>query len=215
MGKRRIFLVDDHPIVRDGLAQLINADSDLEVCGCASGVDEALAALETADAELVVIDIALKQGSGLDLLKALRDRSKDILTLVLSMHDERYYAPRALRAGARGYVMKQEASDVVVDAIHRILNGQLYVSEHLNSMIIENYVGGRSAFGVESLSDRELQVLEMTALGRSIAEIGEELGISSKTVETYRLRLRKKLQLQDAVALLNFGVRWLEQRDTE
>ncbi len=189
MGKRRIFLVDDHPIVRDGLAQLINADSDLEVCGCASGVDEAL--------------------------KALRDRSKDILTLVLSMHDERYYAPRALRAGARGYVMKQEASDVVVDAIHRILNGQLYVSEHLNSMIIENYVGGRSAFGVESLSDRELQVLEMTALGRSIAEIGEELGISSKTVETYRLRLRKKLQLQDAVALLNFGVRWLEQRDTE
>ena len=215
MSKRQIFLVDDHPIVRDGLAQLINAAPDLEVCGFASGVDEALAGIEETNPDLAVVDIALKQGSGLDLLKALNDQSRHLPTLVLSMHDERYYAPRALRAGARGYVMKQEASDVVVEAIHRILDGQLFVSEHLNSMIIENYVGGRTALGIDALSDREIQVLEMTARGNSITEVGQELGISGKTVETYRLRLRKKLQLKDSVALLNFGVRWLEQRHTD
>ncbi|MGI6460001.1 MAG: response regulator [Candidatus Hydrogenedentales bacterium] len=207
----QILVVDDHPIVRRGFAQLIKQEPDIIVCAEAEDIPEAIAALEAHRPDLVIVDIVLKQANGLDLLKQLPVLSPDTKALVVSMHDEQIYAERVLRAGARGYVMKQEADEVIVTAIRRVLQGGIYVSEQVNARILMNFAQNQARFEaspVEFLTDRELEVFELIGQGHSTRQIGERLNISVKTVETYRARIKEKLRLETGAELLQTCVEW-------
>ncbi len=212
-GARRIFLVDDHPVVRDGMAQIIDDEDDLCVCGVAAGLAEARKEMATLRPDVAVVDIMLSGENGLELIRQMKGTDYECPVLILSMHDERYYAQRALKAGARGYLMKQEPSNVVITAIRTVLRGKVHVSKSLHGQIMRQYfdgTGGDGKTGVDLLSDRELQVLEMTGRGLKLGDVASALGIGLKTVETHRLRIRRKLELGDHVALLNFAIRWVE-----
>lgn len=210
-GKKRILLVDDHPLLREGIAQLINQQPDLLVCGEAEDRFGALALLDGARPDLAVVDISLKDQSGLELIKDFKVRAPELLVLVLSMHDEQLYAERALRAGARGYIMKREASHKVLDAIRHILNGGVFVSDKIVASLLNN-VSGQPAKAAPSalagLSDRELDVLQLIGQGYSSQEIADRLHISVKTIETHRANLKLKLKLDSSSALLQFAIRW-------
>jgi DNA-binding NarL/FixJ family response regulator len=207
----RVVLVDDHPIVRAGLAGLISAESDLEVCGEAADLDEALAVVERERPDLVVVDLSLKASSGLDLIRRLTER--ETKTLVASMHDEATYAERALAAGALGYVHKGEATREIVQAIRRVMAGRLYLSESVSEKVVKRAIGagGRKepAPPEERLSDRELEIFERIGQGRTTVEIGEALRISGKTVQTYRQRIKEKLGLGTAAELSTEATRWV------
>jgi DNA-binding NarL/FixJ family response regulator len=209
-AKRRVLLVDDHPLMREGLAQLINGQDDLMVCGEVEDRDAALDALDALAPDLAVVDLSLREESGLELIKDIRARAPHVVVLVLSMHDETLYAERALRAGARGYVMKREASQRVLDAIRHTLDGGVAVSERIVATILES-VGGRRATdqpaAVAALSDRELEVLTLVGHGYSSRDIGLQLSISSKTVEAHRANIKDKLGLQSGSELLQFAIR--------
>jgi DNA-binding NarL/FixJ family response regulator len=210
---RRVFLVDDHPVVRDGMGQIIDDEQDLSVCGVASGLAEAMEAMAEQRPDVAVVDIMLNGENGLDLIRQLKGKPGECPILILSMHDERYYAQRALKAGARGYLMKQEPSSVVIDAIRTVLRGKVHVSKSLQGLIMRQYFDGprkEGKSGIDVLSDRELQVLEMTGRGMKLGEVAATLGIGPKTVETHRLRIRRKLEFENQVALLNFAIRWVE-----
>src|SRR5678815_5620983 len=184
--KVRVLLVDDHSIVRRGLASLINAESDLEVCGEADSVDAAVEAIRQTKPQIAIVDMALKGSDGLDLLRRMADDYPDVLALVLSMYDETVYAERVLRAGARGYVRKVDAAETILPAIRRVLAGEIYVSENVASGVLTRLASGkRNEIGVpvHRLSDRELQILRCIGRGLSNRKIAEELFISVKTVE--------------------------------
>jgi DNA-binding NarL/FixJ family response regulator len=201
--------VDDHPIVRQGLIQLINAESDLDVCGDAASVDEALDLLEAAEPDIVILDLSLPDSDGLELLKKIRKETRHLPVLVLSMHDESMYAERMLSAGANGYIMKQAAADQLLIALRRVLAGGVYVSEGLGALMIERISSdGRRATAnpIERLSNRELQVLNLIGQGRTTREVAETLNLSVKTVESHRQRIKKKLNLQTAAQLVKFAV---------
>lgn len=201
--------MDDHPIVRQGLIQLINAESDLDVCGDAASVDEALDLLETAEPNVVILDLSLPDSDGLELLKKIRKENRHLPVLVLSMHDESMYAERLLSAGANGYIMKQAAADQLLIALRRVLAGGVYVSEGLGALMIERISGdGRRATAnpIERLSNRELQVLNLIGQGRTTREVAETLNLSVKTVESHRQRIKKKLNLQTSAQLVKFAV---------
>ena len=211
-NKRTVLIVDDHPIVRQGLAQLINQEKDLEVCGQAEDAHEAMQAIRQLQPDMVIVDIALKDTSGMELIKDLKVRYPDLPVLTLSMHDEAVYGERALRAGARGYVMKQEATGKVVTAIRRVLSGEVYVSEGMAAKMVSKLVGGgtRTASSpADSLSDRELEVFRMIGEGFGTREMAEKLHLSIKTVETYRAHIKDKLGLQDANELLRTAIQWV------
>jgi DNA-binding NarL/FixJ family response regulator len=181
------------------------------VCAEAEDIPEALAALEACRPDLVIVDIVLKQANGLDLLKQLPVVAPETKALVVSMHDEQIYAERVLRAGARGYVMKQEADEVIVTAIRRVLQGGIYVSDQVNARILMNFAQNQARFEaspVEFLTDRELEVFELIGQGNSTRQIGERLNISVKTVETYRARIKEKLRLETGAELLQTSVEW-------
>ena len=213
--KKRILLVDDHPLLREGIAQLINQQADLLVCGEAEDRFSALALLNGARPDLAVVDISLKDQSGLELIKDFKVRVPELLVLVLSMHDEQLYAERALRAGARGYIMKREASHKVLDAIRHILNGGVFVSEKIVASLLKS-VSGQPASAAPSalagLSDRELDVLQLIGQGYSSQQIADRLHISIKTIETHRANLKLKLKLDSSSALLQFAIRWTHER---
>ncbi len=213
--KKRILLVDDHPLLREGIAQLINQQADLLVCGEAEDRFGALALLDTARPTLAIVDISLKDQSGLELIKDFKVRAPELLVLVLSMHDEQLYAERTLRAGARGYIMKREASHKVLDAIRHILNGGVFVSEKIVASLL-NSVSGQPATAAPSalagLSDRELDVLQLIGQGYSSQQIADRLHISIKTIETHRANLKLKLKLDSSSALLQFAIRWTHER---
>ena len=216
-GKTRILIVDDHPIVRQGLAKLINQEQDLEVCGHAADAPEALSIVEESSPDMVIVDISLKETSGMDLIKDIKVRHPKLPVLTLSMHDESLYAERALRAGARGYVMKAEATEKVVTAIRKILEGQIYVSDVMAAKMVRKLVGGGSDAGasaIESLSDRELEVFRLIGQGYSTRQIAERLRLSIKTIETYREHLKEKLHLADSSELLQYAIQWTHSRDT-
>lgn len=211
-GKTRILIVDDHPIVRQGLAALMNQQSDLEVCGQAADGREAMAQIKTLKPDLVTIDITLPDSTGLELMKNIKAQYPDIPLLVISMHDEALYAERVLRAGARGYIMKQEATEKVVEAIHRVLSGQVYVSDNMADQMVRSFVtSGPKGLGasVSSLSDRELEVFRLIGQGYSTRKIAEMLHLSIKTIETYRAHIKDKLGLEDAAQLLQYAVQWV------
>lgn len=194
--KKKIFVVDDHPIVRQGLTLLINRESDLIVCGEAEDAQTALQLVTTAKPDVLVVDISLNGPDGLDLLKDVRAHYPDLPVLILSMHDESIYAERALRAGAQGYIMKQEATEKVLVALRRILANEIYVSEKIANRMLQRYIGGPGGGGpssVADLTDRELEVFRLIGEGHSTRRIAEELHISIKTVESYQAHIKEKL----------------------
>ena len=210
---KKILIVDDHPLMRKGLAMTLNAEPDLNVCGQVADAEEALGALEEFDPDLAIVDISLPGMSGLELIKHMQALRPSLRTLVVSRHDEALYAERAIRAGARGYVMKLEASDMIVKAVRRVLNGGIYVSEEINERLLLGLAAGRQELAqspLEVLSDRELEVFELTGRGLGTREIAERLHLSVKTVESYRARIKDKLNLKTAAELMQHAVQWVE-----
>jgi DNA-binding NarL/FixJ family response regulator len=214
--KDRVYLVEDHPVTREGFAQLINFQRDLEICGQAGIVARALTEIAVLNPDLVIVDISLAGTSGIELIKDLVSRDPILKVLVLSMHDESIYAERALRAGARGYVMKQEPTEHVMAAIRHVLGGGVYLSVRMRDHLLFNVVGRLSAAGasnLDRLSDRELEVFELIGEGRTTAQIGASLHLSVSTVETYRAHIKEKLGLRNATELVQHAVDWIHTRD--
>ena len=209
--KTRILVVDDHPIVRQGLAQLIDEEPDLEVCAQAEDAPEAMSLIKKLEPDFVIVDISLKETSGMELIKDIKVAYPNLPVLALSMHDESLYAERSLRAGARGYVMKSEATVKVVDAIRKIMSGRIYVSENVAAKMMNKIVGAQPDVGasaIERLSDRELEVFSLIGQGYGTRKIAERLHLSVKTIETYRAHIKDKLNLTDATELLQYAIRW-------
>lgn len=211
---KRVILVDDHPIMRHGLAQLIRAEEGLDVIGEAGNAREGLEVVGKLKPDLAVIDLTLPDKNGLELVKDIRAMHPATHCLVLSMHDETMYGERALRAGARGYVMKEEAADQLVTAIHKVLGGGLYVSESLNARMLEQVTGAArsKATGMDSLTDRELEILTMIGKGVATKLIAAQLSISARTVEAHRAHIKEKLSMTDGAALVRYAVQWVESQ---
>jgi DNA-binding NarL/FixJ family response regulator len=209
--KSKVFVVDDHPIVRQGLALMINRESDLAVCGEAEDARTAMQSVTTAKPDILVVDISLNGPDGLDLLKNIRVRYPNLPVLILSMHDESVYAERALRAGAQGYIMKQEATEKVLVALRRILSNEIYVSERIANRMLQRYIGNPGAGGpssVADLTDRELEVFRLIGEGHSTRKIAEDLHISVKTVESYQAHIKEKLSLRSGRELVQHAIQW-------
>jgi DNA-binding NarL/FixJ family response regulator len=209
--KKTVFVVDDHPIVRQGLALLINREADLVVCGEAEEMQSALSAIQTVRPDILIVDISLSGPDGLELLKNIRLTSPRLPVLILSMHDESIYAERALRAGANGYIMKQEATEKVLIALRRILSGEIYVSDRIANSMLRHYVRGATASeqsSVSDLTDRELEVFRLIGEGQSTRQIAEALHLSVKTVESYQAHIKEKLSLRSARELVQHAVEW-------
>jgi DNA-binding NarL/FixJ family response regulator len=215
VAKKRILLVDDHPIMRHGLSQLIRAAEELEVCGEAGSAREGLDKVLALKPDLVVVDLTLPDKSGLELLKDIQAMVPGMTCLVLSMHDESLYAERVLRAGARGYLMKETAAENLITAIRKVFTGGLYVSESLAAKMLEQLALGRpkqAGGGVDALTDRELEVLEAIGAGKATKIIAEQLSISARTVEAHRAHIKEKLNITDGSSLVRFAVQWVESR---
>jgi DNA-binding NarL/FixJ family response regulator len=213
--KARVLIVDDHPIVRKGLAGLIREEPDLEVCGEAADATEALALVEKLAPDLILVDLSLKSGHGIELIKQVKSVRPGIRLLVSSMHDESLYAERALRAGAMGYVNKQEATESIVEAIRRVLKGQIFLSPRMTERVLRRMVdtGGRiDRSAIEGLSDRELTVFECIGRGLTTRQIAESLSIGVKTVETYRESIKAKLHISNYAELSRHAVHWVIER---
>jgi DNA-binding NarL/FixJ family response regulator len=208
----RILIVDDHPIVRLGIRQMLAAERDLEVCGEAESAEAARELITNARPDLAIVDLSLAQGTGLDLIRSLRESVPALPVLVLSMHDEALFAERVLRAGARGYIMKREAITGLVGAIRQVLSGRIYVSEGIAQAVLER-LGHEAATDnpLASLTDRELEVFDLIGRGQSTGAIAEQLGVSTKTIETYRSNIKTKLNLKDATDLVRFAATWTER----
>ena len=215
-NKTSILIVDDHPIVRQGLTELINHEDDLTVCGQAENAPQAIQAIKTLKPDLIILDISLKGTNGLELIKDIKLQHPDLFVLVLSMHDESLYAERALRAGAKGYIMKAEAIENVVIAIRKIMTGQLYFSENMATKMMTRLAGNSTnavASVVDCLSDRELEVFCLIGQGHGTRQISERLHLSIKTIETYRAHIKEKLNLADASELLQHAIKWATSHD--
>jgi len=211
----RVFLVDDHPIVRHGFAQLLSGEPGLEVCGQAEDAASALEALPAAAPGVVIVDVSLGATSGLDLIREIKQRLPRVAVLVVSMHDEQLYAERSLRAGAAGYVMKHEATEVIVRAIRTVAAGSVFVSDAVSLHMLRLWVANgapRDGSPLDVLSNRELHVLELIGRGMGTRAIAELLHISVKTVESYRARLKEKMNLRSGIELMRFAIQWTVDR---
>jgi DNA-binding NarL/FixJ family response regulator len=211
----RVMLVDDHPIVRQGLRRLLDTERDLEVCGEAETAREAKSMIRELQPDVVVVDVSLAQGDGLELVKDARAHYPHLPMLVLSMHDEAIYAERMLSAGANGYIMKHAASEQFLQALRRVLEGGIYVSEAVGNSMIEKFAAGDAYLSdnpVDSLSNRELQVLHMIGKGLSTRQTADALNLSIKTVESHRQRIKRKLSLRTSAQLMQYAVNWYAGR---
>lgn len=211
-AKTKVLIVDDHPIVRQGLAQLLNSEPDFVVCGQAGSAREAMTAIAQLKPDMGIVDISLPGTDGLELIKSIVVQRPDLPLLVLSMHEESLYAERALHAGAKGYMMKQEATDKLTGALRRILHGQIYASEELAEQIMRKAIEGKSfqdASPVASLSDRELEVLQLMGQGHGTRQIADELHLSVKTIESHRANIKEKLRFKTAPEMMRFAVEWV------
>jgi DNA-binding NarL/FixJ family response regulator len=209
--KSRILVVDDHPIVRQGLALLINQEADLVVCGEAEEASGAMHVLASSKPDVLIVDISLNGPDGIDLLKNIRNVHPTLPVLILSMHDESIYAERALRAGANGYIMKQEATEKVLVALRRILGGEIYVSDRIANKMLKHYITGSGTLrnsSIADLSDRELEVFRLIGEGHGTRQIAEELHLSVKTVESYQAHIKEKLSLRSARQLMQHAIQW-------
>jgi DNA-binding NarL/FixJ family response regulator len=207
----RVVIVDDHPIVRHGLTQLIQTEADLEVVGEAAEAGEAMQLVEATNPDLVVLDISLRGTNGIELIKQIRARNSTIKLLVSSMHDESLYAERALRAGAMGYIKKEVVTDQIIAAIRTLLGGKIYLSDHITDRILHRVVAGQEELGgsmVDGLSDRELEVFELIGQGLGTRQIAKQLHLSVKTIETYREHIKAKLNIHTASELAQHAVQW-------
>jgi DNA-binding NarL/FixJ family response regulator len=217
-GKTRVFVVDDHPIVRQGLSQLINREPDMMVCGEAEDARTALEAIAPLKPDILIVDVSLEGPDGIELLKTIRARDSKLPVLMLSMHDESLYAERALRAGANGYIMKQEATDRVLIAIRQLLAGEVYVSDRMAQKMVHQFIG-RSGVAkrstIEELTDRELEVFRLIGQGHGTRQIAEELHLSVKTVESYYAHIKEKLSLKNARELVQHAVQWVTNQTME
>lgn len=211
---KRLVLIDDHPIMRHGLAQLIRAEEGLDVIGEAGSAREGLEVIGRLKPDLAVIDLTLPDKNGLELVKDIRALHPATQCIVLSMHDETLYGERSLRAGARGYVMKEEAADHLVTAIRKIISGGLYVSESLNARMLEQVTGASrsKATGMDALTDRELEILSLIGSGVPTKNIAAQLSISARTVEAHRAHIKEKLGMNDGASLVRYAVQWVESR---
>ena len=211
--KVKVFIADDHPIVRQGLKQLIEQDEGYVVCGQAEDAPELLTAIEQTQPDIALVDISLKETSGIELIKDIRIRFPKLPTLVLSMHDESFYAERVLRAGARGYVTKEEATETVMTAIRQVLDGKIYLSDRMAAKMLSKFVAaptGTSGLPTDRLSDRELTVFESIGRGLATRQIAEKMHLSIKTVESYRANIKRKLKLDNATELLQQAIQWVQ-----
>jgi len=209
--KAKILLVDDHPLVREWLATLINQQSDLEVCGETDNGAKAMQIIGVVKPDIAIVDISMEGGSGLELIKNIKASQPNVMMIVLSMHDETLYAERALRAGARGYIMKREATKRVLQAIRSVLAGKLALSDNMARMLAEKFVEGRPVENrslMEKLSDRELEVFQLLGRGYTTRQASEELHVSVKTIQAFCARIKEKLGLLSATELLREAVRW-------
>jgi DNA-binding NarL/FixJ family response regulator len=214
--KRGVVIVDDHPLVRDSVSRLINHEQDMAVCGEAENADDAVRIIGQAAPNLVIVDITLKHSSGLELIKTIKAEFPQIPILVLSMHEESLYADRALRAGASGYITKHQPADEVLLAIRRVLSGNMYLSEKLTSTYLKTLMTAGSKVvlpAVDRLADRELEVLSLIGRGMTVRDIARELQLGTPTVETYRARIKEKLNLKNAAELQHFAFRWVRERE--
>ncbi len=210
--KKSVFLVDDHPAMRQGLKELIDQETDLSVCGQAADIPSAIEGIQKAKPDIAIVDLTLKEASGLELVKDLKVRQADLPVLVLSMHAEGLYAERALKAGARGYIMKEATTENIIKAIRQVLAGEIYLSSDASSKMLKKMagVGPASAGSVESLSDRELEVFRLIGEGLRTRDIAERLHLSVKTVESYREHIKQKLHLDNAAKLTRAAVEWAQ-----
>jgi len=213
IAAKRVLIVDDHPMMRTGLAQLIDNEPDLKVCAEADNAGQALDVIARQSFDLILLDISLPDKNGLELIKDVLTLKSGLPILVVSMHDELLYAERVLRAGGRGYIMKQEGGKKFLQAIRQVLSGQVYVSEKMSAQILEN-VSGRhneaSASPIERLTDREFEVFQLIGQGNSTRDIAQQLRLSVKTVEVHRANIKKKLKLKTATDLVSHAIRWVE-----
>ena len=216
-SKTLILVVDDHPMMRQGLAALINNEPDLTVCCEAESAGQAMDAIALRKPDLVIADITLPDKSGLELIKDIQAMHPGLRVLVVSMHDESLYAERVLRAGGRGYVMKQEGGKRLMEGIRRVLAGDVYVSDKMSKRILEIFTGQRSNSSgspVERLTDREFEVFQLIGEGKATRDIAGKLHLSVKTVEVHRLHIKEKLELKTAAELIHFAVRWVESQES-
>jgi DNA-binding NarL/FixJ family response regulator len=214
--KKQVIIVDDHPLFRERLAQLINHELDLEVAGQAENAMEAIQLILDSSPDLAIVDITLRGSSGLELIKSIKALSIGLPVLVLSMHDESLYAERALRAGATGYITKNQGADEVISAIRRVLAGEIYLSAQMTSGFLKSL----TATGVKSipspfdrLTDRELEVLDLIGRGTTTRQIAEKLGLSAATIDTYRARIKEKMNFHNATELQHYAIRWVRERE--
>jgi DNA-binding NarL/FixJ family response regulator len=214
MGKTRVLVVDDHPIMQLGLSELINAEPDLEVCATAGDVTEALQKIESTQPEVAIVDISLKGGSGIELLEQIKSRHHEVKVLVSSMYDESLFAERALRAGAMGFINKQETTDKVIAALRQILGGQIYVSPRMANRLLRTVVGGAASTAdpIVGLSTRELEVFELIGQGMTTKQVARKLHLSPKTIETHREKIKSKLNLKNSAELSCRAVQWVLER---
>ncbi|OHB79559.1 MAG: hypothetical protein A2Z25_01720 [Planctomycetes bacterium RBG_16_55_9] len=216
-NKGRILVVDDHPVVREGLTYLIDEEEDMVVCGTSQNIPEAMKAIESLKPDMVTVDISLNDASGLELIKMIKTQFPDLPVLALSVHPEQLYAERAIRAGAKGYITKREATGQIITAIREVLNGKMYLSQRMTDRLLQSMVGGNKSGAetspIDRLSDRELEVFSLLGRGQGTRQIAEHLHVSVKTIETYRLRISEKLNVDNASELLWSAFQWASEQD--
>jgi DNA-binding NarL/FixJ family response regulator len=213
MGRRKILIVDDHPILRKGLAMVIDQEPDLVVAGEAEDVPGGLDMIEVLKPDIVIVDLSLPGVDGIELIKTMKLKYRDLPALVVSMHDETLYAERALRAGARGYIMKQEAVDKVLVAIRKVLKGEIFVSDRITTKMLETLISGDAKGAgtpLDLLSNRELTVFRMIGQGLKTSQIADTLHLSVKTIESYRSHIKEKLRLHTGTDLMKYAIQWVQ-----
>src|SRR6516162_2381802 len=213
--KERIIIVDDHPLFRERLSELINHELDMEVCGEAEDARQAIEIIRNTSPDLAIVDITLKGSGGLELIKSIRELPTAVPVLVLSMHEESLYAERALRAGAAGYITKHESAENVLLAVRRVLAGEVYLSGTLTSAFLKSLAAGlKGTFQpLDRLTDRELEILELIGRGRATRQIAETLGLGMATIDTYRARIKEKMNFRSGTELQHFAIRWVRDRE--
>jgi DNA-binding NarL/FixJ family response regulator len=215
---RRIFIVDDHAMFRDGLRRLIDLEPDLTVCGDASDAMQALREMPQAAPDLVIVDISLDTTNGLDLIKAIKRDHEDMPVLVVSMHSESLYGDRALRAGAMGYVMKSEPATTVVAAIRKVLSGNVHISQNMATLVVSKFVKGEPdqiPSPLETLSDRELEVFRMLGQGKGTREIAQEMNVAVPTISSFKNRIKEKLKFKNSTEMILYALQWFRQEPPE
>jgi DNA-binding NarL/FixJ family response regulator len=215
-SKKQVFIVDDHPVVRDGLITLLEHERDLKVCGNADDAAEALKSISTLKPDVVIVDIGLKSSDGIELTKSIKTQHPRLPVVVFSIHDESVYAERALRAGASGYLMKEVVSENIITAVRTVLRGEIYVSDQMAKKFLDKAFSRKSDIGadpVAKLSDREFEIFRLIGGGYKVSQIADRMHLSVKTIETYRARIKEKLNLTDASKLLRYAIKWVSSDD--